>query len=112
MTEKNINNHGLNNIVLNIEETIESKKNTENFLNSELYNENFINNIIPYHSSENKNNNMLKTFFGVLKNLGNGNNNNSKRQSVEAIYNLYDDEVQKFLDEYNFKYTSIEQTDC
>jgi lipocalin len=33
-------------------------------------------------------------------------------RDIDTFYELYDDEVKKFLDEYNFKYTSIEQTDC
>ena len=33
-------------------------------------------------------------------------------RDINKFNELYDDEVVKFLDEYNFKYTTIEQTDC
>lgn len=87
------NNSGEDNIVLDIEETITPiRKSTKNNNNLDLQQGNFMNNIIPFHFSDNKtNNNLLVTFFGILKNLGND-KNRSKRHSEEDIYNLYDDD--------------------
>ena len=85
MTDKNSDTNLNNN---NIELEVEEKQNYIIESPTKL-NLGYYNNI--YTNLYNDNENILKNFFGVLKNLG-MKNKKLKKQSEEEIYNLYDDD--------------------